>query len=326
LGGVRAQSDPTLMPKNSFNALAAVCAVATVTLAAGCGKPSLNNPSSPSPAPSAPATHTSAPQTALGQFLSAGKPLFPHDRVVAYYGAAGVPAMGVLGSAPPAGIAPRLLRQARAYDRFGRPVIPALELIAVIAQGAPGDGGTYHGVTDTATVRQYLNEARRISALLIIDIQPGRATFLPLVKHYEPLLREPDVGLALDPEWEMTSSQVPGNTIGGTTAAEVNGVGDYLAALVKQHHLPQKLFAIHQFTLDMIDHRSAVRYHPELATTFHVDGFGGRSIKLIKYHAISTHDSHFHNGFKLFYTQDTDMLSVADAMKLRPQPDLLTYE
>ncbi len=234
--------------------------------------------------------------------------------------------MGVLGSASPAGIAPRLERQAAAYEKFGRPVISAFELIAVIAQGAPGDGGTYHGVTDIATVRRYLTEARRISALLIIDIQPGRASFLPLVKHYESILREPDVGLALDPEWEMTASQVPGQTIGGTSAAEVNGVGDYLAALVKAHHLPQKLFAIHQFTLDMISDRSAVRYHPELATTFHVDGFGGQTIKLIKYHAIATRNPHFHNGFKLFYTQDTNMLTPSEAMKLRPQPDLLTYE
>ncbi len=175
-------------------------------------------------------------------------------------------------------------------------------------------------------MRRYLTEARKIHALLILDIQPGRASFLPLVKHYESLLRDPDVGLALDPEWEMTSSQVPGQTIGGTTAAEVNGVGDYLAALVRSRHLPQKLFAIHQFTLDMISDRSAVRYHPELATTFHVDGFGGQSIKLIKYHAISTRNPHFHNGFKLFYKQDTDMLTPAQAMKLRPQPDLLTYE
>jgi len=325
------------MLKIFFRALVAVCAVAAATLAAGCEKPpaSANSPSaatSPSAGPTASAaasaspTQSNASKTPLGQFLASGKPLFPHNRVVAYYGAAGVPAMGVLGSTSPAGIAPRLERQAQTYDKFGRPVIPAFELIAVVAQGAPGPGGTYHGVTDTATVRKYLIEARRISALLIIDIQPGRTTFLPLVKHYESLLREADVGLALDPEWEMTSSQVPGRTIGGTTAAEVNGVGDYLASLVKARHLPQKLFAIHQFTFDMISSRSAVRYHPELATTFHVDGFGGQSIKLIKYHAISTRDSHFHNGFKLFYTQDTGMLSPTEAMKLRPQPDLLTYQ
>ena len=278
------------------------------------------------PASAVPSTAPPANKSPLAAFLSGGRPLFPRERVVAYYGAANVPAMGVLGAGSPSAVAPRLQRQAHAYQQFGRPVIPAFELIAVIAQGAPGLSGTYHGVTGAATVRRYLTAARRISALLVLDIQPGRATFLPLVKRYESFLREPDVGLALDPEWEMTGSQIPGKTIGGTTAREVNGVADYLAALVRRHRLPQKLFLIHQFTPDMIADRSAIRFRPELATTFHVDGFGGRTIKLQKYHIMSVHDAHFHNGFKLFYTQDTGMLSPAGAMKLRPQPDLITYE
>ena len=121
------------MLKKFSHALVAVCAVAAATLAAGCEKPpaSANSPSAATSlsagptAASASPTQSNASKTPLGQFLASGKPLFPHNRVVAYYGAAGVPAMGVLGSTSPAGIAPRLERQAQTYDKFGRPVIPA---------------------------------------------------------------------------------------------------------------------------------------------------------------------------------------------------------
>jgi hypothetical protein len=234
--------------------------------------------------------------------------------------------MGVLGAGTPDAVTLRLERQAKAYARFGRLVVPAFEDIVVAAQSAPGANGAYHGAPDLASARRYLAAARKMSGILVIDIQPGRDRFLPLVRRFETILREPDVGLALDPEWEMGPTEVPGQTIGGTTASEVNAVAAYLAGLVRRDRLPQKLFVVHQFTPDMIAHRADVRSFPELATTFHVDGFGGRPIKLLKYRTLASTDRQFHNGLKLFYDQDINMLAPADAMRLRPQPDLITYQ
>ncbi len=265
-------------------------------------------------------------RSALESYLASGKPLFPRHRVIAYYGAADVPNMGVLGSAAPDVVAERLKRQAQAYDPSRRPVIAAFELIATAAQYAPGASGNYHAKTDDATIRRYLDAARKISALLIIDVQPGRSKFLGEVKRYEKFLSEPDVGLALDPEWEMSGTEVPGRTLGGTTGSEVNAVASYLASLVRRHHLPQKLFIIHQFTADMIAHRDIVQSPAELATTFHVDGFGARPNKLSKYNLLASRDPRFHNGIKLFYQKDINMFSASDVMKIRPQPDLVTYQ
>lgn len=266
------------------------------------------------------------PSTPLARFLASGKALFPTYRIVAYYGKADVTTMGVLGSGKPVAVGKRLLRQADAYAKYKRPVIPAFELIAVTAQEAPGTAKTYHGTVDAATIRRYLAEARRISGLLVLDIQPGRAKFLPLVKQYAQFLREPDVGLALDPEWEMDAGQTPGAEIGGTTGVEVNAVAKYLASIVRDNHLPQKLFVIHQFTPDMIEHRNIIRALPELATTFHVDGFGARPNKLSKYDSLASRDLRFHNGIKLFYDQDVDMFLPSNVMALRTQPDLVTYQ
>jgi hypothetical protein len=276
--------------------------------------PSMPRNASPTP---------SRPQAAVG-FPRA--PLFPTRRVVAFYGIPGVPAMGVLGSGTLEGVSERLKRQTQAYARFGRRVTPAFEEIVVAAQSAPGGSALYHGPPDLAHARAYLAVVRKMSGLLVLDIQPGRERFLPLVRRFEKLLREPDVGLALDPEWEMGPREVPGKTIGGTTATEVNAVAAYLAAIVRHDRLPQKLFVIHQFTPDMISHRSDVRALPELATTFHVDGFGGRALKLVQYKKLATRDRRFANGFKLFYQQDVKMFEPSDVMRLTPQPDLITYQ
>jgi hypothetical protein len=46
--------------------------------------------------------------------------------------------------------------------------------------------------------------------LLVLDIQPGRSDFFTETIRLERWLREPDVGLAIDPEWRVTSSEVPG--------------------------------------------------------------------------------------------------------------------
>ncbi len=289
------------------------CSIVALALLSACSQ------RTPSGSPAAPARVRQSPR-----MLHA--PLFPARRIVAFYGEAGVPSMGVLGSDTPEAVALRLTRQAQGYAGFGRPVTPAFEEIAVAAQRAPGARGVYHSEPDLSGARRYLLAARKISALFVIDIQPGRERFLPLVRRFEGLLREPDVGLALDPEWEMRAGEVPGETIGGTTANEVNAVATYLAGIVRRYRLPQKLFVIHQFLPDMIARRSAVRSLPELATTYHVDGFGYRAIKLLKYRTLATRDHHFHNGLKLFYDQDVNMLTPASVMQLRPQPDFITYQ
>ncbi len=234
--------------------------------------------------------------------------------------------MGVLGTGSIAQIQPKLQHQAAAYSRFGEPVIPAFELIAVVAQRDGGVQRSYSAGVDDATVQRYLNAARAMHGLLILDIQPGRAAFLPLVKRYEKFLREPEVSLALDSEWSMGPNEVPGEVIGGTDAVTVNAVSAYLASVVAQYHLPQKLFIVHQFTPDMIGNRSQVVHRPGLALVFHIDGFGDRPNKLSKYNLLTQNRRGAFMGLKLFYDQDIDMFAASEVMKLKPRPDLVTYQ
>ncbi|MEO6834844.1 MAG: hypothetical protein ABI231_02935 [Candidatus Tumulicola sp.] len=103
-----------------------------------------------------------------------GSVIFPAYRVVAYYGTADNPNLGVLGVGSPDQAGRHLLQQAKAYETLARRVLPAFELIATIAQ-ASSRNGTYNGHLSDPQIRSYLAAARKIHALLILDVQPGRA-------------------------------------------------------------------------------------------------------------------------------------------------------
>ena len=254
-----------------------------------------------------------------------GRSILPEFRVVAYYGAPQSRELGALGIGSPRGAAQRLERQARSYGTKGRPVLPALELITVIANADPGDDGRYRSRQKDAVIRRYLRAARRAKALLLLDIQPGRSDFFTEATRLQKWLKEPDVGLALDPEWRVEAGQVPGQIIGHVEAREVNATSAWLAQLVARDKLPEKLFVIHQFTDDMVDER-AVKAREGLATVLNVDGFGNQAVKKAKYRDFTRQAPDFYHGFKLFYEEDTDMMRPGEVMRLRPRPVLVVYE
>jgi hypothetical protein len=267
-------------------------------------------------------TPTPAPPPELPR---GGRRLFPDHRIVAFYGAPQADELGILGIGSPASAVAKLRRQARPYARRTRPVLPALELITVVAAAHPGPDGQYRMRQSSAVIRRYLRAARRAKALLILDVQPGMADFLTEAKALRRWLREPDVGLAIDPEWRIQPGQVPGQVIGAVEAEEVNRVTAWLAALTRRYRLPEKLFLVHQFTHDMIRDREALVRRPGLAMVLNADGFGGQAVKKAKYREF-VRDRRFRRGFKLFYREDVDLMTPRQVMGLQPRPDVVIYE
>jgi hypothetical protein len=245
---------------------------------------------------------------------------------VAYYGASGGAGLGILGKGTPEQAAAAIEKQAAAYAPFGRPVMPVMELITTVAQASPGPDGTYSVAVDAAVVQRYLDAARKHKMMLILDFQPGRGEFLPQVKRYEQFVSQPDVGVALDPEWRMKPNQVPGKVIGSARAAEINEVLTYVNDLTARLDLPQKPFVIHQFTLPMLPDRPVIAAKPRLAVIYHADGFGTPGLKRGVYKTLALPPAPFAIGFKLFYKADTPTMSPAQAMALQPRPDLITYQ
>ena len=305
-----------------------VAALALVVLT-GCSTAQPGDDAAAAPGPTAVTSapvppRSAAPKPKPAQLPLGGTTIFPAYRVVAYYGTAGNPTLGVLGEGNPDAMLPKLRKAARGFAG-GRKVQVAYELIASVAQAGPGKDGDYSQMIDLAKIQRYVDQARRNKVLVILDLQPGRGNFLPQARQLERFLVQPHVGIALDPEWRMPAGKVPGKTIGSVSAAEVDSVSAYVSGLVAQHRLPQKLFVLHQFRASMLPDVQKVRKRPGLAMVQHVDGFGTRGEKNATWNRLRR-PQQFHMGYKLFYDEDIKRYGPADVLRFRPVPDLVSYQ
>jgi hypothetical protein len=325
-----------------------VLVVATVTALAFAGADTLGSDGSGRPPPADAAAPVSADgrndggtdspgEVALGpaappvvrrvpQLPGGGKRVFGHRRfLVAYYGTAGTGVLGVLGETTPDRMHRRLVRAAAPFGKDGEQVQPVYELIVTSADAVPGADGDYSHDISTASVREYIEAAHRNGALVVLDIQPGRSHFLDVVKRWKWALKDPWVGLALDPEWRVGPRQVPGRVIGSVGAAEVNRVSTWLAGLIERQGLPEKAFVLHQFRSTMIRDIERIADREGLALVQHVDGFGTRRQKLATYHALARPEQ-FTMGFKLFYDEDVNLFSPQRVRRIRPAVRFVSYQ
>jgi hypothetical protein len=264
------------------------------------------------------------------QLPGGGQLVLPGKRYVALYGAAGTGALGVLGEQGPADAVARAKAQAAEYQPYSdEPVIPMFELIATVAAGSAGPDGDYSSEVPVETLQPWIDAARDAGVYVVIDLQPGRTDFLTQAKRYESVLAQPGVGLALDPEWRLGPDQVPLKQIGSVSAAEVDATTDWLAGLVRERGLPQKMLVLHQFRLSMIQDRASLDMdHPELAMLVHADGQGGQPDKQATWRALHADaPAGMAWGWKNFIDEDTPMLSPEQTMRdVSPVPDLVTYQ
>ncbi|MBM7368371.1 hypothetical protein [Gordonia hydrophobica] len=258
-----------------------------------------------------------------------GQVMFPGRRVIALYGSPGAPELGPVGrQSIPASIA-RVKKLAARYDRLSPvPVVPGFEIIVSVASAAPGPSGDYSSVLDVDAVRPWVDAARKAGVYVTLDLQPGRMDFLTQAKMFRDLLRQPHVGLALDPEWRLKPNQVHLTQIGSVAPAEVNRTSSWLADLVAKHRLPQKAFVLHQFDADMLGDRSKIdTRRDELAFVIHADGHGIPSVKMFTWNRIVEGlPSRTWLGWKNFFTEDKPMFSPKRTMRVAPTPWFISYQ
>jgi hypothetical protein len=284
----------------------------------------------PPPQPTVPATPSSGPGAALPAYpadLPGGTSRIfePGRMLVAYYGTAGTGSLGVLGEANPDAIVPRLDRAASAFAVGGRTVQPVFELIVTVAHSGPTRTGDYSSDIDHTLVRNYIEAAHRHGALVVLDLQPGRASFPAVARRWAWALADPWVGLALDPEWRLGAHEFPGRRIGSVSAAEINETSRWLDDFTASRGLPQKVFLLHQFRSDMIRNIAQVLPRAHLAMVQHVDGFGPPRTKLATFHAV-VRPRQFVLGFKLFYHQDVPRMRPAQVFGIRPRVQFVSFQ
>lgn len=259
--------------------------------------------------------------------------ILPYNRIVAYYGNPLSTRMGVLGEYRPTEMLRRLDREVRAWERADtlRPVVPALHLIAVVAQGSAGKDGKWRArMADTLIERVY-GWAQRRKALLFVDVQVGKSTLRDELPALEQFLSRPDVHLGIDPEFSMKGRHAPGKRVGTYDARDVNWAIDYLAELVDRHKLPPKVLVIHRFTRPMLTNADKIKLDPRVQVVIHMDGWGSPSHKQASYDQYVAREPVQFTGFKLFYKHDVRgkgwrLMRPRDVLGLYPRPLYIQYQ
>lgn len=248
---------------------------------------------------------------------------------MALYGTPEYPALGALGDQPMDAAIARAHDLAAGYQPYStEPVIPALEIITTVASSFPTDNNDYSQEIDPGTLLPWIDAAEKAHEYVVLDLQSGRSDFLTQARQYTDLLKHTNVGLALDPEWRLLPDQVPIAQIGSVDVSEINRTADWLAALTAENHLPQKLFLLHEFRLDMITNRPALNTaHPELAYVIQMDGNGSQPQKLDTWRTVTADPpAGVSFGWKNFYKEDAPMLDPAGTMALDPKPWYISYQ
>ncbi len=286
----------------------------------------------PEPAPRVDPGPMARPPLAGGPVPIRADALLPRQRIVAFYGNPASKRMGILGELPPEDMLARLDREVRAWERAdpSMPVRPALHLITAMAAGAPGPDSLYRVRMPTWRVEQVREWAESRDALLFLDIQPGRSTVANELPRLRQWLTDPDVHLALDPEWNMGPDGLPGRTIGSMSAKEINHAVRFLAEIVDEHDLPPKVLVVHRFTQRMVRNAEDILVDPRVQVVLHMDGWGPPSQKLQTYRSIVAPEAAQFTGFKLFYKNDvrggSRMLTPEEILTLLPVPIYIQYQ
>jgi hypothetical protein len=259
--------------------------------------------------------------------------ILPEKRIVAYYGNPKSKRMGALGEFPKDEMLRRLKVEVDKWEKAdpSKPVQPALHLVAVVAQGEPGKAGKYRMLMPDKIVNEVYDWAKEANAILFIDIQTGHSDIRTILPRFEWLLKNPDVHLGIDPEFNMTKSgKKPGSKIGTYDAADINYASAYLRDLVKKYNLPPKVFVVHRFTRNMVTNAKKIEVHPEVQMVMNMDGWGAPWLKRDSYRDYIICEPVQFTGFKLFYHNDTKkgdpLMTPQQILKLVPAPVYIQYQ
>jgi hypothetical protein len=255
--------------------------------------------------------------------------LIPEHRIVAFYGNPLSKRMGILGEIDPDEMLRRLEEKATEWAAAdsGQKVLPALHLIATVAQGYPGPARKYRLQMPDSVIERVANWAEERGWLLILDVQVGASTIEQELPVLVPYLKRPYVHLALDPEFAMKDGKRPGTDwMGRMDAAEVNHAVEVLAKIVEEQSLPPKILVVHRFTRNMLTNASQIRLDPRVQVVIDMDGYGSPGSKMGAYRWFVVRHPVQYTGFKLFFKNDKPMMKPGEVLQLYPKPMYIQYQ
>ncbi|MEO5815918.1 MAG: hypothetical protein ABIT20_11630 [Gemmatimonadaceae bacterium] len=264
---------------------------------------------------------------------SAPGALLPANRIVAFYGNPLEKRMGALGEYPKETMLQMLDKEVQRWAKAdpSHPVIPALHMVVTTAQGAPGKNGLYRLRMRDSLVDAIYGWAKEKKGIFFVDIQLGKDNVENEVPRLRRWLENPDVHMAVDPEFAMAASgAVPGTKIGTMDAKAINWVINFMDGIVKEKNLPPKILVVHRFTRKMVSNSKDIRPTANVQVVMDMDGWGPPWLKFDSYHDYVKAEPVQYTGFKLFFHNDTKkgdaLLTPAEVLRLHPRPLYIQYQ
>lgn len=259
--------------------------------------------------------------------------ILPFKRIVAYYGNFLSTKMGVLGQYPAEEMLAKLRAEVKEWEEADptTPVMPAIDYIAVTAQGSAGADGKYRLRMPDSDIEHAIDLAGQVNGIVFLEIQAGLSTLRDEIPELEKYLKMPQVHLALDPEFYMKTGARPGTVVGTMDATEINYAANYLANLVTANDLPPKILIVHRYTSAMVTNYKNITPLPEVQIVMDMDGWGSPARKNNTYSKILAVEPVQFTGFKLFYKNDIlapspRMMSKEEVLNLKPRPIFIQYQ
>jgi len=253
--------------------------------------------------------------------------LLPKNRIVAYYGNPHSKKMGVIGEYPEAEMLAKWDRTVASWKAADpkTPVIPAIHLVTVVAQGAPGPDGLWVRREDSTMIERTYKWAKSRNGILFLDIQAVNSTLQKELPRLLPWLSRPDVHLGVDPEFYMHYEREgvrPSTKIGTMHASDINYVIQTLDKLVADKKLPPKILVVHRFTPGGVTNTKKIVLDPRVQVVMHMDGFGAPWVKRDTYWRDIKREPVQFTGWKQFtrLRNDNPPTPRGDILKLWPVP------
>jgi hypothetical protein len=251
--------------------------------------------------------------------------ILPHRRIIAYYGNPLSKRMGLLGEYPPEEMLRRLDQEIAEWRKLdpATPIQPALHLVAVVAQAAPGRSGLYRARMDSALIERVYGWAKSRNAIMFVDVQVALSTLQQELPALERFLKRPDVHLGIDPEFSMKDGRTPpGKKIGSYDAADINYASQFLADLVTRYQLPPKILVVHRFTKPGVTNYKRIKLDPRVQIVMHMDGFGEPWLKRDSFYRYIKEEPVQFVGWKQFTKRKNDNPPTPrdEILRLNPVP------
>lgn len=261
--------------------------------------------------------------------------ILPAKRIVAFYGNPLSKRMGVLGEYEVDDMLARLDREVKAWEEAdpSTPVVPALHLVTVVAQGSAGRDGKWRLRMDSTLIAKVHGWAKSRNGLLFLDVQTGWSTIQDELPRLRPWLEQPDIHFGMDPEFNMHGDREgvqPGKKIGTYDAKDINFAVRTLAEISRSKGIPPKVLVVHRFTQKMVTNASSITLDPNVQVVMDMDGWGPPWLKFDSYRSYVVNEPVQFAGFKLFYHNDTKkgdmLLTPRELVLLIPAPLYIQYQ